>query len=437
MSTTHTNLFIERQLLSALLAGGPLDVEQCLTEGLTAAAFSDSENVAVWSGIVESARQDRTTEGLAVARRIAGLNDAAAIYAKIVEIEDACPYPSRREGLCRDIIALHRQRRLIGHLSAATEAAMQVAHSWEESWEAVEPHLRKAGSVAVDTRHRPLSAVIDEAIEAETSPRPDGVVSCGLPGWDQAAGCLCAGEVAVPAARPGCGKTTLALMATDAAVRSGKAAFFASLEMPASRLLRRMAMQRSARSGLIRRGMHPDHVAAAKAQRVKALNDMRPFEKLLSIGEAKDCCTIEAIESRARLIAGGPVPLGLVVVDYLQLVRPSADIRRASREQQVAEVSRRIKLLALELNVPVMLLSQLNRETEREQRRPRLSDLRESGAIEQDADTVWFLYQDPADNAPEDAETVAVVIEQAKCRNGQPGIARRLNFIRPCVLFTE
>lgn len=437
METPHTNSFAERQLISAVMDGGPRDVELCITDGLSTDAFSDSENRAIWAALVQTAREDRTTEGLAIARKIAGLNDATAAYARIVELQAVCPYPSYRENLCRDLIALHRQRKLIACLGDATAAANQPAQSWAEAWEAVEPHLRKAGSVAVDTRHRSLSDVIDEAIEAETSPQPEGVASSGLPGWDQVAAPMCAGEVTVPSARPGYGKTALALMAADATMRTGKAVFFASLEMPASRLLRRMAMQRSGRAGMVKRGMHADHVSAAKGRRVASLNDMRQLDKLFSIGEVKDCGTIEAIESRARLIAGGSVPLGLVVVDYLQLVRPSADTRRASREQQVAEVSRRIKLLALELNVPVMLLSQLNRESEKEQRRPRLSDLRESGSIEQDADTVWFLYPDSADSAPEDAETVTVVLEQAKARNGQAGIARRLQFIRPCVLFTE
>lgn len=434
---SHANPFLERQLLAVLIGGDPVDVERCITEGVTAAAFSDPDSVVIWTGIVEAARQDHTTEGLAVARRIAGLNDPTAIYAKIVELDEVRPSPLFRARLCRDLIALHRRRRLISHLTDAAEAAKQDAQTWEESWEAVEPHLRKAGSVAIDTRHRSLSAAIDEAIDAETSPRPEGVASSGLPGWDQVCAPLCAGEVTVIAARPGCGKTALAIMASSATARTGKAVFVASLEMPASRLLRRMAMQRSEHAGEIRRGMHPDDIAAAKAHRVRALNDIRKLDKLLCIGEATECSTIEAIESRARLMAGGSIPLGLVVIDYLQLVRCSADFRRSPREQQVADVSRRAKLLALELGVPVMLLSQLNRETEREQRRPRLSDLRESGAIEQDADTVWLLYQDPADCAPESAETVSVVIEQAKARNGQPGIARRLDFIRPLVLFAE
>ena len=114
--------------------------------------------------------------------------------------------------------------------------------------------------------------------------------------------------------------------------------------------------------------------------------------------------------------------LGLIVIDYLQLV--SGTDNRVSREQQISEISRGIKAMAKELKVPVLVLSQLNRESEREKRRPRLSDLRESGSIEQDADVVLLLSRraDRDEEASEEmrtGQTVDLII--AKQRNGPVG----------------
>jgi replicative DNA helicase len=112
--------------------------------------------------------------------------------------------------------------------------------------------------------------------------------------------------------------------------------------------------------------------------------------------------------------------LGLVVIDYLQLI--SGTDNRVPREQQIADISRSIKAMAKELNVPVLVLSQLNRESEREKRRPRLSDLRESGSIEQDADVVILLAKAPE---KEDEDQVSpsreVQLIIAKQRNGPIG----------------
>jgi replicative DNA helicase len=114
-------------------------------------------------------------------------------------------------------------------------------------------------------------------------------------------------------------------------------------------------------------------------------------------------------------------PLGVIIIDYLQLIEP--EDKRVPREQQIASISRRLKFLAKELNVPVIALSQLNRGVElREDKRPRLADLRESGSIEQDADKVMFLHRpdayDPNDR-PGEAEIVI-----AKHRNGPTGIVK-------------
>jgi replicative DNA helicase len=141
---------------------------------------------------------------------------------------------------------------------------------------------------------------------------------------------------------------------------------------------------------------------------------------------ARTTAQIGAISRRLKRQNG----LGLIIIDYLQLVEP--DDRRAPREQQISQITRRLKQLAKEINVPVIALAQLNRGVElREEKRPRLADLRESGAIEQDADLVLFLHRpeayDPQDR-PNEAELIV-----AKHRSGPTGIVNltwRKEFMR-------
>ena len=129
-------------------------------------------------------------------------------------------------------------------------------------------------------------------------------------------------------------------------------------------------------------------------------------------------------------------PLGLIIIDYLQLLAGTDS--KAPREQQIAEISRGIKGMAKELNVPVIVLSQLNRESEKEKRQPRLSDLRESGAIEQDADLVLLLSKqfDELTDSPEEmtSDTIVRDLIVAKQRNGPVG-AIHLSYLRPYTRF--
>ena len=131
------------------------------------------------------------------------------------------------------------------------------------------------------------------------------------------------------------------------------------------------------------------------------------------------------MRAKARRMAA-KTDLGLVVIDYLQLITGSDP--RVGREQQISEISRGVKAMAKELNLPVLVLSQLNRDTEREKRRPRLSDLRESGSIEQDADVVMLLSRVDDQEEGDSATSQQVELTIAKQRNGPIGTTT-LSFI--------
>jgi replicative DNA helicase len=133
-------------------------------------------------------------------------------------------------------------------------------------------------------------------------------------------------------------------------------------------------------------------------------------------------CTVMEMRAKARRIKARHGDLGLIVVDYLQLM--SSPRRSESRQVEVSELSRGLKILARELDCPVMALSQLNRQLEyRQDKRPMLADLRESGGLEQDADVVAFIYRDEVYNPESDDRALAEIII-AKHRNGPTGTAR-------------
>lgn len=193
------------------------------------------------------------------------------------------------------------------------------------------------------------------------------------------------GELAILAARPGVGKTGMALNFSNSVAFSGLGVLFFSLEMARQQLIDRLvANVGGVDVGAFRQGLTPEEkqrahaaIARLRGRPLNIIDDTR-----VTVGE---------VRRRVRIAQRGKTPVGLVVVDYLQLVSP--DDYRIPREQQVAGMSRGFKLMAKELKVPVLLLAQLSRKGEDAGREPILSDLRESGAIEQDADIVIFLHQ--------------------------------------------
>jgi replicative DNA helicase len=421
----------EQRLISSIVAGDYTDALNATADGLRTEHFSSPEGRALWSAVAASAMQDKSTDlaGICVRLDVSGQD-----FATISHLQTLEPTSARRRLFTIRVIgdAKHRAAKL--SLIRASETT-RAARTWEEAWEGLETELKAIQDTAADCKARSLADfVADARLALERNERP-GSLSTPFVGWDKEAGRMAAGDMTVLAARPGCGKTALALMLADKTASDGKGVLFVSLEMPGEQLVARLAQQRAGRVGEITTGIHRPELEEAIEARRAALDEIAKLEKRLVIGEPKDSGSLAQIEARATLLAQAPCGLGLVVIDYLQLLQVPGDVRRESRERQVAEMSRRVKLLALNLKVPVLLLAQLNREVEKDERRPRLSDLRESGAIEQDADRVWFLYTPKQAGASQDANDVPVVICQAKARHGAPGREAELKFRRPQVRF--
>jgi replicative DNA helicase len=225
-------------------------------------------------------------------------------------------------------------------------------------------------------------------------------------------------DLIIVAARPSVGKSSFALnIAEHAAVREKKSVGVFSLEMSKEQLvLRLLSSVANIDSQRLRTGFLEELDFTKIAPAMNALSEAPVY-----IDDTPSISTMELRTKARRLQA--EAGLDLVIVDYLQLMQAATTSRDANRVQEVSEISRGLKALARELNVPVIALSQLSRQPEmRESKEPRLSDLRESGAIEQDADLVLFLYREK-DKPPEeqDADGEVMNLKLAKHRNGPTG----------------
>lgn len=197
-------------------------------------------------------------------------------------------------------------------------------------------------------------------------------------------------ELIIIAARPAMGKTAFALnLATNVAIKNNKTVAVFNMEMPAEQLANRMFAAEGQIEGYkLSTGNLLKSDWSKLDEAISRLSDAKIF-----IDDTPGM-TISEIKAKCRRLASQSGDLGLIVIDYLQLIQGSAKYA-GNRQQEIAEISRSLKTLAMELSIPIVALAQLSRSVEaREDKRPLLSDLRESGSIEQDADIVAFLYRD-------------------------------------------
>ncbi len=221
------------------------------------------------------------------------------------------------------------------------------------------------------------------------------------------------GELIIVAARPSMGKTSLALNLVERIASEGKAVAFFSLEMSSQQIIQNMLCCRSQIDGqAMRKGRITDAQYRKLTEEASLL-----YEAPLFVDDSPGL-TPTALRAKCRRLKQKH-DIQLVVVDYLQLMTAAG--RNESRQQEIATISRTLKAIARELKVPVVALSQLNRDVEnRDSHRPRMSDLRESGAIEQDADVVILLHREEYFKPTEDNRGLAQIII-AKQRNGPTG----------------
>ena len=291
-------------------------------------------------------------------------------------------------------------------LDEAEKKEFQIAEQWARNSQAFRP-LKTLMKISLE-RIEELSK-LNSAITG---------VSTGYTDLDEMTSGLQKGDLIIVAGRPSMGKTTFSMNIAEYAAAHKKlpVAVF-SMEMPAEQLtLRLLSSMGRVDQHKVRTGQLTDDDWPRIATAVKIFADVPMF-----IDDSPGLSPNE-VRTRARRLVREQGPLGLVVLDYLQLMQGNG--KSENRTNEVSEISRSLKGLAKELNAPVIVLSQLNRSLEqRPNKRPVMSDLRESGAIEQDADVIMFVYRDEVYN-PESAEKGSAEIIIAKQRNGPIGTCR-------------
>ncbi|VTU38103.1 Replicative DNA helicase [Variovorax sp. PBS-H4] len=272
--------------------------------------------------------------------------------------------------------------------------------------------------------------LLDRVSEMAENPNDITGVRTGFYEFDKMTSGLQPGDMIVLAARPSMGKTSLAInIAEHVALNEGLPVAVFSMEMGASQLaVRIVGSIGRIDQGHLRTGKLSDEEWPRLTEAIEKLRNVS-----LHIDETPGLTTSE-LRANSRRLARQYGRLGLIVVDYLQLMSVSSSMNDENRATAVGEISRGLKMLAKELKCPVIALSQLSRGVEsRTDKRPMMSDLRESGAIEQDADLIMFIYRDDYYNKDSKEPGVAEVII-SKHRNGPTGTVK-LAFLKPLTKF--
>ena len=404
--------------------GSMLIDEGCVKEVMDKLVPSDfylRQNREIFETIYTMFTYARPIDGITVCEemRKAGTYDENTTRSYLAQLMEITPTSAN----VMEYVAIVRDKALLrGVAQAAGEITALVQEGIGEAGEILEAAEQKIYAVRRGQSAQdmvPLRMVLPEVLDrrsemSESESRLPGL-STGLSAVDRKITGLNKSDLILLAARPGMGKTSFALnVALNVAKSEKKTVAVFSLEMSREQLATRLlSSEACVESGRLRTGSlrETDWEKIAAAASVLNKVDIRIDDNpMLSVAD---------MNAKCRRIDG----LALVVIDYLQLMTSASGNNRGgeNRQQMVSDMSRMLKIMAKELNVPVICLSQLSRANEkRDDKRPMLSDLRESGAIEQDADIVLFLYRDDYYNEDSEKRNIAECIV-AKNRHGETG----------------
>jgi len=352
----------------------------------------------------------------------------------LAELVDTVPMATNASHYAKIIREKATLRALIERATSITSRCFEDRGNVEELLDFAERSIFDISENKIRPAFHALADILTDTYKAVEDAYENKVLVTGVPtgfsSLDQKTSGLQSGDLVIIAGRPSMGKTALALnIAQNASVQTGMPVGIFSLEMSKEQLsLRMLSSEARIDSSRMRGGYLSESDLARINRAAGALYDLPLY--------IDDSPAISALEIRAKarrmMMEKG---LGLIIVDYLQLMRGRASAER--RDLEISEISRSLKALAKEINVPVVALSQLNRKVEdRSNKRPVLSDLRESGAIEQDADVIMFIYRDEVYNKKEGEPDKTAEINVAKQRNGPTGTVK-LAFLEYCTRFED
>jgi replicative DNA helicase len=428
----------EEFLLACCFIDGAETMARCQEEKLESEAFFAPANRLIFAKLQNLAERNLPIDLAVVAEelRADGTLDGIGGYAYLVQVSSKIPTTAQAAYFIERVRNLHLLRKLIHTATGLVQESFQLSGDVDEFFDKAETEFFKITQNRVSESAKQMAGAIKEAMNVITKMMMKKGELTGISSGFKDLDALMWGfqktEMIVLAARPSMGKTSLALNFAEAAAlpKKGPAAgvLIFSLEMGAAQLALRMLCARArVNMKLLRDGLLSKN--GDEQTRLVAAAD--EFSKAPIFIDDSSAISIMQLRAKARRIHAR-TPLGFIVVDYLQLLSPTDP--RVPREQQVAEASRGLKALAKELDVPVLVLSQLNRSSEKDNRTPKISDLRESGSIEQDADVVLMLARprDADEKFQVAADSAELIV--AKQRNGPVG-ELKLTFLRDITRF--
>lgn len=404
----------ERAVIGAALSANYLIDD--LAEIVRPEDFYQPRHEAAWSAILDVHNRGDRPDALIVAREMGKAADTSYLFemttVEVIPIPAQAPHYA---ALVRDAAIVRRILEAASNIRVRVDEAETAEGAAEDARRMLDEALSNTRRVEAGEDASTLADRTIDDLEADTDPG----IETGWTDLDLVVNGLRAGQLIVVGARPSVGKSVVGANVAAAACKEGIGVHFASLEMTKSEVMRRLF---SAHAQIdMSRLMNKQLMESDWARLSQKVGDVRSWP--LHVDDTPSQ-TLAQVRARAKRTARR-MPLGLIVVDYLQLMAPRD--RRVPREQQVGELSEGLKGLAKELGVPIMALAQLNRgPADRQDKRPQMSDLRESGRIEADADHVWLLHrQDLVDPKSTTGELEVIL---AKNRNGQAGRTVTLQF---------
>ena len=414
------NLEVEKKLLSALMLGheDSAEVIAHVSEQLSAEEFYREEHRCIYRAILAAAKSGEPVDITLIEDELKRSDELKKVRREYLFALLDYEFTTARVDKYIPLIKETAQRRqLINIGEELIDEAGDETKDVSEVRSTLESKLLKATANETPTSTN-LNALLETTWREAQNRRETGGellgASTGMLMLDRLTCGLKKTDLLILAARPSMGKTALALNIALNAAREVPVAIF-SMEMSASQLGQRiLSMTSGVQLSGIATGQFDDQDAESMMMSMAELYDAR---KHVEIDDST--LTMAELRMRARRLKR-KYNVGLIVIDYIQLIIGDKSYK-GNRVQEVSDISRQLKALAKELNVPVLALSQLNRGAEvRADKRPLLSDLRESGSIEQDADIVMFIYRDDYYNENSERKNVAE-IHVAKNRNGATG----------------
>ena len=413
------NLDAEKSLLGAVLIDE--EVLADISEHVKPKDFYDKRHATIFGGMTRLYERHKPVDLLTLSDELKKKDELDIVggSAYLTELTNYVPTAAHAAAYAEMVALKAVRRRLIKASSMISELGYDEDNTTQELLEKAEAELFSVSDQSLKQDLVPIETILNDSFDRmEELHRNKGAlrgVRTGYRDLDNMTAGLQRSDLIILAARPAMGKTTLVTnLAYNVATVAKQAVLFFSLEMSKEQLVDRMLADASGVDAWnIRTGNLSDEDFSKLSD---AMGEMA--EAPIFIDDTPGVSVLE-MRTKARRVAHDQ-PIGLIIIDYLQLMQGSGK-NDGNRVQEVSEISRGLKLIARELNVPVIALSQLSRSVEsRSPQIPQLADLRESGSIEQDADIVMFIYREAYYNPETERENITDLII-AKHRNGPVG----------------